>query len=99
MEFKISPSRKPARGPKVSRTDFRWKVNRGYCPVEMGTPIDVEYRDGERAYDIPALLTRDQFTTNPHAYTAVDWQLGGDKTDIMFWRRSGINSLSPETAK
>ena len=54
----------------------------GDCPVAPGTCLDVEYRDGERAYNVPAGGAADGAASR----NAIDWSRRECPFDIVAYR-------------
>ena len=54
----------------------------GDCPVEVGTRVDAKYRDGEKAYNVPA----GYFAEDPNSGSALDWSHMKNDYDIIAYR-------------
>lgn len=59
-----------------------WAGNQS-MPVQIGTIVDVEYRDGHRAYGIPAGSNE---VGDPSSRRARDWTHSGYDVDIVAYR-------------
>lgn len=57
----------------------------GDCPVPFLTFVDVEYRNGEDNYGVPALVPLVTCGSNPNR-KATDWTHTGSKLDIVAYR-------------
>ena len=56
--------------------------NGGDCPVEVGTRVDAKYRDGEKAYNVPA----GECAEDPDRRSALDWSHMESNYDIIAYR-------------
>ena len=56
--------------------------NGGDCPVEVGTRVDAKYRDGEKAYNVPA----GECAEDPDSRSALDWSHMESNYDIIAYR-------------
>ena len=54
----------------------------GDCPVEVGTRVDAKFRDGEKAYNVPA----GDFAEDPDSRSASDWSHMEIDYDIIAYR-------------
>ena len=54
----------------------------GACPVEVGTRVDAKFRDGEKAYNVPA----GGFAEDPDSRSASDWSHMEIDYDIVAYR-------------
>lgn len=69
-----------------------WAGNPG-IPVKYGTRVDVEYRDGERVYGIPA----GAIPNGPNSRRAIDWAHYDLDEDIVAYRVVGAPDSKPST--
>ena len=56
--------------------------NGGDCPVEVGTRVDAKFRDGEKAYNVPA----GDCAEDPDSRSALDWSHMESDYDIIAYR-------------
>ena len=56
--------------------------NGGDCPVEVGTRVDAKFRDGEKAYNVPA----GDYAEDPDSRSAADWSHMEIDYDIIAYR-------------
>ena len=56
--------------------------NGGDCPVEVGTRVDAKFRDGEKAYNVPA----GDCAEDPDSRRASDWSHMESNYDIIAYR-------------
>ena len=56
--------------------------NGGDCPVEVGTRVDAKFRDGEKAYNVPA----GDYAEDPGSRSAADWSHMEIDYDIIAYR-------------
>jgi hypothetical protein len=54
----------------------------GECPVTVGTRVDAKFRDGEKAYNVPA----GRFTEDPDSRSASVWSHIESDYDIIAYR-------------
>ena len=54
----------------------------GACPVEVGTRVDAKFRDGEKAYNVPA----GDCAEDPDSRSALDWYHTESDHDIVAYR-------------
>ena len=54
----------------------------GDCPVEVGTRVDAKFRDGEKAYNVPA----GDCAEDPDSRSALDWSHMESDYDIIAYR-------------
>ena len=54
----------------------------GACPVEVGTRVDAKFRDGEKAYNVPA----GDCAEDPDSRSALDWYHMESDYDIIAYR-------------
>ena len=54
----------------------------GACPVEVGTRVDAKFRDGEKAYNVPA----GDCAEDPDSRSALDWSHMESDYDIIAYR-------------
>ena len=54
----------------------------GDCPVEVGTRVDAKFRDGEKAYNVPA----GDCAEDPDSRSASDWSHMEIDYDIVAYR-------------
>ena len=54
----------------------------GECPVKVGTRVDAKFRDGEKAYNVPA----GDFAEDPDSRSASDWSHMESDYDIVAYR-------------
>ena len=54
----------------------------GDCPVEVGTRVDAKFRDGEKAYNVPA----GDCAEDPDSRIALDWSHMESDYDIIAYR-------------
>ena len=57
-----------------------WKG--GDCPVTVGTRVDAKFRDGKKAYNVPA----GDYAEDPNSRSASDWSHMGIIYDIVAYR-------------
>lgn len=67
-----------------------YKQNTGKQPVDTGVDVDVIFRDGSQAWNVPAgeRITREEaLRRNPdNTGFAQDWSIDGSAEDIVQWR-------------
>lgn len=54
----------------------------GECPVTVGTRVDAKFRDGEKAYNVPA----GDCAEDPDSRSASDWSRTESDYDIIAYR-------------
>lgn len=60
--------------------------NGGFCPVIHGTLVDVEFRDGVKAFKIFAGYTIDKYPCGHDGRIATEWIHHGWQRDIIAYR-------------
>lgn len=82
-------------------SDYEWRENFGLqgspAPMEEGTLVDVEYRDGHIECYVVANCNRESCRGVPGKRTATSWELRGSPWDIIKWRYSPANPTSQPT--
>lgn len=63
----------------------------GDCPVPSGTPVDVQYRNGEDNHGVPALVQGAGWGSNP-ARNATDWSHSDHPMDIVAYRLAVVGA-------
>ena len=67
----------------ATQSDDGWiPWNGGDCPVEVGTRVDAKFRDGEKAYNVPA----GDCAEDPDSRSALDWSHMESDYDIIAYR-------------
>ena len=65
------------------RSDDGWiPWGGGACPVEVGTRVDAKFRDGEKAYNVPA----GDCAEDPDSRSAASWSHTESDYDIIAYR-------------
>jgi hypothetical protein len=82
VDVRLKRSAKGSHGlsSEVESSDEWIKWNGGECPVERGTLVDVQYRDGDDRFSVPALVTT---TETPFA---TNWEHNEAGYDIVAYR-------------
>ena len=80
-ESAISKAEAALAAPQPSYDDWiPWEG--GECPVTVGTRVDAKFRDGEKAYNVPA----GGYAEDPDSRSATDWSHIESDYDIVAYR-------------